>query len=132
MSEPVARFAGAVSCERSSGALRFTLSGSSADFPAQPLTVGFTSAAPAGMPAALEDAVVVASAPGVFRIVSPAGEWTVAAAAAHVHRDVAAPFYRAIPPRRAPLAKRVFWRIVLILAGSRTGVALLRALRGGS
>jgi hypothetical protein len=130
MSEPVARFAGTVTCERSLGALRLTLGGSSADFPAQPLTVGFAGTAPAGLPAVLEDAVVEAGAPGVFRIVSPAGQWLVAAPAVHVHRDVAAPFYRAIPPRRAPLAKRVFWRVVLILAGSRTGVALLRSLRG--
>jgi len=29
----------------------------------------------------------------------------------------------------APWTKRVFWRVVLALAASRTGLALLRALR---
>jgi hypothetical protein len=47
----------------------------------------------------------------------------------HLHRDLAAQFYRAIPPRPAPWAKRVFWRLVLGLAASRAGLALLRALR---
>jgi hypothetical protein len=80
----------------------------------------------------LADAVVEATAPGMFRIATTAGEWTLAAPAVHVHRDVGVPFYRAIPPRRVPLRKRAFWRLVLILAGSRTGVALLRFLRGRS
>jgi hypothetical protein len=46
-----------------------------------------------------------------------------------VHRDIAVPFYRAIPPRRVPLVKRIFWRVVLALAATRTGLALLRRLR---
>jgi hypothetical protein len=132
MSDRVVRFAGAVNCERSTGTLGLTLSGTSIDLPAQPVKVGFAAAAPAGLPAQLQDAVVEETPPGVFRISSPAGEWTLAAQAAHVHRDVAAPFYRAIPPRPVPLAKRVFWRLVLMLAGSRTGVALLRSLRGSA
>jgi hypothetical protein len=132
MSDPLVRFSGAVRCERAAGTLRFTLSGVAMDPPAQPVQVGFATAAPQGMPAQLQDAVVEEAVPGVFRIASPAGEWTLTAAAAHVHRDVAASFYRALPPRPVPLAKRVFWRLVLMLAGSRTGVALLRALRGTS
>jgi hypothetical protein len=130
MSEPVVRFSGTVSCQHSTGTLKFTLSGTSAAPPAQPLTVGFTTAAPAGLPAVLADAVVEQTAPGMFRIASAAGEWTLAAAGVHVHREVARPFYRAIPPRRVPLGKKVFWRLVLRLAGSRAGVALLRSLRG--
>jgi hypothetical protein len=47
----------------------------------------------------------------------------------HLHREIAPQFYRAIPPRPAPWAKRVFWRMVLALAASRAGLALLRALR---
>jgi hypothetical protein len=132
MSEPVVCFAGRVACARSTGALRLTLSGTSAAPQSQAVTVAFTAAAPAGLPAVLEDAVVEASAAGVFRIASPAGEWTVQAATAHVHRDVTAAFYAAIPPRPVPLAKRLFWRLVLALAGSNTGVALLRRLRGSS
>jgi hypothetical protein len=127
-----ARFAGRVGCERGTGALKLTLSGVSADPPGQPLRVGFAAAAPAGLPAVLEDAVVEETAPGTFRITSAAGEWTLPSPAVHVHRDVAVPFYRAIPPRPVPLSKRAFWRLVLMLAGSRSGFALLRALRGSS
>ncbi len=130
MPEPLARFSGAVSRPPGSGALRLLLRGTSADAPGQPLTVGLAAAAPAGLPAVLQDAVIEEPAPGTFRITSAAGEWTLSAAAAHVHRDVAVPFYRAIPPRPVPPAKRMFWRLVLLLAGSRMGMALLRALRG--
>ena len=93
--------------------------------------MGFAAAAPAGLPALLQDAVVEETAGG-FRIESAAGAWTLAAQAAHVHRDVGVAFYRALPPRPVPLGKRVFWRLVLLLAGSRVGMALLRALRGRS
>lgn len=131
MSEAQVRFAGPVSCVRGTGALRLTLTGTAADPPAQPLTVGFAAAAPAGLPAVLEDAVVE-PASGGFRIASAAGEWTLAAPAVHVHRDVSVPFYRALPPRPVPFGKRMFWHLVLLLAGSRGGLALLRALRGRS
>jgi hypothetical protein len=131
MSEAPLRFAGPVTCARGSGALRLTLVGIAADPPAQPLTVGFAAAAPAGLPALLQDAVVEETAGG-FRIASAAGAWTLAVPAAHVHRDVSVAFYRALPPRPVPLGKRVFWRLVLLLAASRSGMALLRALRGRS
>ena len=132
MSEPVARFAGTVSCARRGGALKLILVGNSAVTAAQPLQVGFTAAAPAGLPETLEAAVVEQTAPATFRIAAAAGEWTLAAAAVHVHRDAAVAFYRAIPPRPVPLAKRAFWRLVLLLAGSTAGMALLRMLRGSA
>jgi len=132
MPEALARFAGEVRRAPGSGALRLLLRGTSAAAPGQPLTVGFASAAPAGLPEVLQDVVIDEPAPGTFRIASAAGAWTLTANAAHVHRDVAAPFYRAIPPRPVPFGKRIFWRLVLLLAGSRAGVALLRALRGGA
>ncbi len=129
MSEAPVRFAGTVRCARGSGALRLTLSGAAAGAPAQPLTVAFAAAAPAGLPAVIEDVVVEQTAHG-FRITSGADAWTLEAPAAHVHRDVSAAFYRALPPRPVPFGKRVFWRLVLLLAGSSGGIALLRALRG--
>lgn len=46
------------------------------------------------------------------------------------HRDVRAAVFAVVPPRDAPLAKRAFWRLVLMLARSRTGLALLRRMRG--
>jgi len=33
-----------------------------------------------------------------YRIASPPREWVIAAAAVHLHREIAAQFYRAIPP----------------------------------
>ncbi len=131
MAEPLARFAGTVRRVPGTGALRLLLRGTAAAAPGQPLAVGFASAAPPGLPEVLQDAVIDEPAPGTFRITSGSGAWTLAANAAHVHRDAALPFYRAIPPRPVPLSKRIFWRAVLLLAGSRAGVALLRALRGG-
>jgi hypothetical protein len=43
------------------------------------------------------------------------------------HRDVRAEVFAVVPQRRAPLSKRVFWRLVLVLARHP---ALLRLLRG--
>jgi hypothetical protein len=129
MPEPLARFSGAVSCQRTAGTLTLTLSGTAHGSPAQPMTVAFAAPVPPSLPPVLPDARVEQTAPGQFRIASAAGEWYIAAAAAHVHRDVSAQFYRAVPPRAVPLGKRVFWNLVLILAGSRGGLALLRWLR---
>jgi len=46
------------------------------------------------------------------------------------HRDVRAEVFAVVPQRRAPLGKRLFWRIVLWLAKTGTGLRLLRRLRG--
>jgi hypothetical protein len=129
MTEPLC-FAGAVDCTRGSGALGLTLSGR--DAAGQPLTVAFAAPAPAGLPQQLRDACVSRAAPEAFRVSGAGGEWLLAAPLAHVHRDVGAAFYQAIPPRPVPVAKRLFWRAVLFLAGSRGGMALLRTLRGSS
>jgi hypothetical protein len=47
----------------------------------------------------------------------------------HVHRDVGNAFYRAVPPRLVPLRKRLFWRVVLALAGTGAGKRLLLSIR---
>jgi len=65
---------------------------------------------------------------GQCRISSAARAWVVSGAA-HVHGEIATQFYRAIPPRPAPWWKRFLWRVVLALAASRAGIALLRSLR---
>ncbi len=46
------------------------------------------------------------------------------------HRDVREQVFAAVPQRRAPLSKRVFWRLVLFVAGLPGGLKLLRRLRG--
>jgi hypothetical protein len=46
------------------------------------------------------------------------------------HRDVRAAVFAAVPQRRAPLAKRLFWRLVLFLARFPAGLKLLQKLRG--
>ncbi len=46
------------------------------------------------------------------------------------HRDVRAQVLAAVPQRRAPLSKRLFWRIVLLAAKHPTGLRLLRRIRG--
>jgi hypothetical protein len=46
------------------------------------------------------------------------------------HRDVSAVVFAAVPQRRAPLGKRVFWRIILFVAQFPAGLRLLKRLRG--
>jgi hypothetical protein len=46
------------------------------------------------------------------------------------HRDVSAEVFAAVPQRRAPLGKRVFWRIILFVAQFPAGLRLLKRLRG--
>ncbi|HUL46336.1 MAG TPA: hypothetical protein VLV25_04495 [Steroidobacteraceae bacterium] len=126
----VARFKGAVSCaRRSRGPLRLTLTGRTADHPDEEIQLAFAGAAPADLPDRLEDAVVERGRAGEYRIASAMRAWTVAARSVHLHREVAERFYRAIPPRRAPLMRRLAFGVMLRLARSRAGIALIRALR---
>jgi hypothetical protein len=46
------------------------------------------------------------------------------------HQDVRAAVFAVVPQQRAPFGKRLFWRVVLLLARFPAGVALLRRLRG--
>ena len=126
----MARFSGTVTCGRSSrGPLGLTLTGRAADPPGDRVQVAFAGAAPADLPERLEDAVIGRGGPGEYRIASAARAWTIAARSVHVHREIADAFYRAIPPRPAPLGRRVLYGVMLRLAGSRAGMALIRALR---
>ena len=81
------------------------------------------------VPESLAVAEVLALEAQRYRIAQPARSWEFEAASVHVHRDVGKAFYRAIPPRAVPLTKRLFWRAVLALAGSRAGKRLLASLR---
>lgn len=124
----VAAFRGAVRCRRDPGGpLGIVLEGFESG---EPVCVAFSGAAAAGLPDSLGDAVVERLGPTHYRIAAGARDWVIEAAAVHVHRDVSEAFYRALPPRPAPAARRLVLRLALRLAGSRAGLAVLRALRG--
>ncbi|HXW74433.1 MAG TPA: hypothetical protein VEK10_06435 [Steroidobacteraceae bacterium] len=129
MPEPLATFRGAVSCRCAPDIPGLTLSGDTAEAPGEKTALAFSAAAPAQFPDSLQDARVERQSPGRYRISSATGEWFIDARAVHLHREIAADFYRAIPPRRVPWRKRLFWRLVLTLAASRAGLTLLRMLR---
>jgi hypothetical protein len=123
-------FRDGVSCRREpQGPLGLTLSGRTRDRPEERATLAFSGPAPEGLPEALENAVVEQLDDGTYRITCEGGEWRVSATAAHVHREIATAFYRVVSPRRPRWSRRVFWRIVLGLAGNPTGRGLLLALR---
>jgi hypothetical protein len=123
------RFRGGVSCRRDDGPLGLTLIGRTTDRPDEIATLAFAAAAPPGLPEALEDATVEQVEDGRYRIRSDLREWVFSARSAHLHREVASTFYRAIAPRLVPWKKRLFWRIVLAVAASRVGKTLLLTLR---
>jgi hypothetical protein len=132
MDEPkrIVRFRGGVSCRRDEGPLGLTLIGRTTDRPDEIASLAFSGAAPPNLPEALEDATVEQVDAGRYRIWSGQREWIFPARAVHLHREVATVFYRAISPRIPPWSKRMFWRLVLALASSRTGRRLLVSLRG--
>ncbi|HEU4592888.1 MAG TPA: hypothetical protein VFS13_18410 [Steroidobacteraceae bacterium] len=46
------------------------------------------------------------------------------------HRDVRAEVFAVVPQQRASAGKRLFWRLVLLLARFPAGLRLLRRVRG--
>ena len=130
MPEPLVAFHGPVAVQRdSAGALGLTLRGEAGEDPAEPTCLAFSGRAPGGLPDALVDLQVVAAGARRYLLEGAGREWPLEAAAAHLHHEVSTAFYRALPPRRVPLAKRCLWALVLTLAASRAGLALLAALR---
>jgi hypothetical protein len=128
MTERLTTFCGVVHCRHAHAVPGLILSGHTAEAE-EPTELAFSATAPADLPVTLQDAVVDHLGGGQYRIGAGQREWLISSPAVHLHRGIAAQFYRAIPPRPAPWTKRVFWRTVLSLAASRTGLALLRALR---
>jgi hypothetical protein len=129
MADTLVSFRGPVSCRRGAAPLGLTLTGETPEHPGERTALAFSGAAPADFPESLDGAVIECVAANQYRIASVPREWLIEATAVHLHRDIAAPFYGAIPPRRVPLMKRLFWKVVLALAASRMGLALLRTLR---
>lgn len=114
---------------RTAGAA-LTLNGAALDAPAQRLVLTFTDVAPGDVPATVTGARVTVVDGQTYQLESPPEHWLIRARALHVHRDVRADFFQAVPPRRVPLAKRLCWRALLWLAARRSGLRLLGALRG--
>jgi hypothetical protein len=125
----LAGFRGKVRCLRSQSEPALTLSGASASPPGEPFLLGFSGSAPEDLPDTLEDVRIEQLQEGSYRIVSGQRAWVIEARALHLHRDVGAAFYRALPPRRAPWHRRLFFWVVLQLARSHRGMAALRRLR---
>lgn len=89
---------------------------------------GFTEAAPdalAQLPARIERGSVEQLDGGRCRISAPDREWMIEVSRFLLHLDASPAFYAALPPRPVPFAKRLFWRIVLGMAGSPLGRWLL-------
>lgn len=123
----LAVFRGTVVCRRFANVI--TLAGPAADSTDDELILSFIVRGFPDVPESLTAPVVVALDEHRYRIISLARDWVIEATSLHVHRYIGNAFYRAIPPRPVPLAKRVFWRMVLALAGSRAGKRLLLSLR---
>ena len=123
------RFRGWISCRRDGeGPLGLVLVGRTNQHKyEEALQVAFSCRAPDDLPEVLEDATVEFLAGNVHRLTSGDQSWTLQGPA-HVHREIAGAFYKALPPRPVPWQKRLFWRVMLGLAAHPMGRKLL--LRG--
>jgi hypothetical protein len=129
-SEPrTLHFRGWISCRRDGeGPLGLILVGRTSQHRREEaVQIAFSCPAPVDLPEALEDARVEFLSDRLHRLTSGDKSWTLEGPA-HVHREVAGAFYKAIPPRPVPWRKRLFWRVMLGLASNRLGRRLL--LRG--
>lgn len=124
---PLAAFQGPVVCRRTAATL--SLTGAAADSTDDILILTFVAPEVSGLPDNLSAVVVRSLGGSRYGIGSASGDWIIEASSVHVHRDIGRTFYRAIPPRPTPLRKRLFWRVVLALAGTRAGKRLLLSLR---
>jgi hypothetical protein len=124
----VVQFRGQVHCRRDGcGPLGLILSGRTAQHPRELVHLSFAGAAPEDLPQSLDDAAVARVDEARFSITSGARSWTLSARAAHLHRQVAAEFYQAVPAQPIRWTQRLFWRIVFILAATSAGRWLLGA-----
>lgn len=117
----VIRLRGRISCRRDGeGPLGLILAGGTVDSPDGAVQLAFACRAPADMPATLDDVTVEKLGERQYRISSGGRVWALPAIA-HVHREIAGAFYKALPPRPVPWRKRLFWRVMLLLAAHRPG-----------
>jgi hypothetical protein len=130
-SAPLARFLGRIECRFDGcGPLGLILSGYTEGRPRELVHLAFAGMAPAHFPQFLESPTVERLDTERYAISSNARRWTVSARAAHLHREVAAAFFEAVPARPIRWTQRLFWRMVLPLAATAAGRWLLRTVRG--
>ena len=108
-----------------SSPLGLTLVGKSADLTNEMAYVSFVMTPPLDLPRDLNDVTVHRIDAGHFQLASSGREWLLSATGVHVHRDVSEVFYRAVPPRPVPLSKRLMWRLIVGLADTPIGRALI-------
>ena len=124
--QPVIGFRGKVELRRNaSSPLGLTLVGKSADHTNEMAYVSFVMTPPADLPRELNDVLVHRIDARHFQLSSDGTEWLLSATGVHVHRDVSEVFYKAVPPRPVPLSKRLMWRIIVGLADTPIGRALI-------
>jgi len=112
------QFRGWIACRQDGeGPLGLILIGATADRPGEVARLAFAAPAPAGFPEALEAPRIEQLAQRHYRIVSGSREWTVDGVA-HLHREVGKAFSAAVPPRRVPWRKRLFWWLALRAAAN--------------
>ena len=129
MPEVLAAFRGPVSCRRTFDAAGIVLCGCTAEAPAEATTITFAATTDQDLPDTLTDARVESLGERCWRVSTATRSWFIEGGTAHVHCDVAASFYRAIPPRKVRRTRRLSWNLVLILAATRLGMGVLRLLR---
>ncbi len=113
------RFTGSVECRRSSGLSTLTLVGR--DAAGHQVHLSLLGDCPPDLPARLDTASVDCLDASRYCIAAGDRTWTVAAPRIYLHYDLSEAFYSAVPPRPVPLAKRLFWRLVLSAAASPIG-----------
>lgn len=124
--EEVVRFTGPVTCLLDdTGPLGLTMVGRAGDASVQ---VSLQCSAPRDFPSRLESAAVLRLGADRVRVTSAGLQRELVARRTFVHRNASAALQRALPPRSAPLGKRLFWRAVLLLAAT-PAARLLFALR---
>jgi hypothetical protein len=124
--QQVIAFRGTVQVWRdAAGPLNLTIVGQPNDGSAETTYLGFAQATELELPPLLDKVAVDRLGAQSYHITASSGEWTLDAKSMHLHRDVTGAFYAVVPPRAAPLIKRVFWRLVLAIAATSLGRALL-------
>ena len=130
MSTVLARFAGRTQCRSLPQApLALLIQGVLENHGSERAQLAFVQPVVDGLPGELPGALIERLDDTRYRLSSAGRAWEFTAARAYLHRDVGAAVFAAVPPRTAPLAKRMFWRLVLWVAGSALGRSWLAARR---